>query len=194
MTALFHPRQPAKSAYRFSYTQVRFLLHSYRALSRWWLSFLVHRLSSAPHWRYAVRVALWLTSSSGSPSKSAPAAGWHSSRHGGIPQRVPRLVTFASARQYNHVLSRRPASASSRRYDRRSQCPNDAQRHMRDERCTTCRQSAPLKSLRGKIILNADGTALPAARLPRRPGGAVTMIVAGAGWVIVLATGLDRPQ
>jgi hypothetical protein len=34
--------------------------------------------------------------------------------------RVPRLVTFASARQYNHVLSRRPASASSRWYDRGS--------------------------------------------------------------------------
>ena len=93
-------------------------MHSYRALVRWWLSFLVHRLSSAPHWRYAVRVGSWPTSPSGSPSKSAPAAGWHSSRHGALPQRVPRLVIFASARRYNHVLSRRPASASSRRYDR----------------------------------------------------------------------------
>lgn len=36
------------------------------------------------------------------------------------PERVPRLVTFASARPYHYVLSRWRASASSRRYDRRS--------------------------------------------------------------------------
>jgi len=93
-------------------------LHSYRALVRWWLSFLVHRLSLDPRWRFALRAGSSPTSPSGSPNKSAPAVGWQSSLHGALPQHVPRLVTFASARQYNDVLSRRPVSASSRRYDR----------------------------------------------------------------------------
>jgi hypothetical protein len=93
-------------------------LHSYRALVRWWLSFLVHRLSLDPRWRFALRAGSSPTSPSGSPNKRAPAVGWQSSLHGALPQHVPRLVTFASARQYNDVLSRRPASASSRRYDR----------------------------------------------------------------------------
>ena len=94
-----------------SYTQVRFLLHSYRALVRWWLSFLVHRLSSAPRWRFALRAGSSPTSPSGSPNKSAPAAGWQSSRHGALPQHVPRLVTFA----VSAPVQRRPQSPTRER-------------------------------------------------------------------------------
>ena len=157
-----------------SYTQVRFLLHSYRALSRWWLSSSFSRFEFGSTWRYAVQVDRRPTSPSSWPEQERTGRRLALERHGALPSAFRASFLRLCAPVQPRPQCARTTSASSRRYGRRTRSADDAQQHMRDKSSLCpCRQSAPLKSLRKKMIALVESgspphTVTPATRFGRR--------------------------